>query len=104
METLDFSTAPDRAGAGAYQASEPLMTLKAEDIRIEYERLENEIIPLGLNQIEVVMAMVSLDQLKLDPKNPRIQFELAVKGGDMSQEHLRKLLWGMPEVKDLRLS
>ena len=81
------------------------MLLKAENINVQYSRLENEVIPLGATKIEVVLAEIPIDELKLDPTNPRIQFQLQALGTvNPEQDELRELLWEMEEVKRLKRS
>jgi len=76
--------------------------LKAEHIEIPYTKLENELIPLGTRQIEVVMATVPIGSLKLDPTNPRIAYELMTRKGPQTQETLRNILWENDDVKKLK--
>ena len=81
------------------------MLLKAENIALNHERLDNEIIPLGATRIEVVLGEVPLDQLKLDPTNPRLQFKLAAQGvTNPTEEQLREMLWETSDVKALKRS
>jgi hypothetical protein len=80
---------------------------KAENIKVHFTPLENEIIPLGTSKIEVVLGEVELDDLQLDPANPRIQFALAGKEkipppGPERQKEIRNLLWQFDEVKRLK--
>src|SRR5262245_27250559 len=79
---------------------------RAKHIGIPFQKLENEVIPLGTKQIEVVLAEVPIGALKLDPTNPRIQYLLESKGlgQNVEQEKLRELLWDNPEVKKLKRS
>lgn len=103
MDNVLTATDSDFSASQIEGVKEPVL-LKAENIAIDYERLENEIIPLGNAQIEVVMAYVPLNQLRLDPNNPRLQFTLEALGklGAADQELLRNTLWDMPDVKDLK--
>lgn len=92
----------DNEGGGEQQ-----MLIKADNIALEHQRMENEIIPLGPTKVEVVLAEVPINNLRLDPTNPRIQFRLRALGKDTSkidQAELVELLWNMPAVKDLKRS
>src|SRR5262249_5425555 len=53
-----------------------------------------------------VMAEVPIRSLRLDPRNPRIQFELEARGEgtNPAQEVLKNLLWESPETKKLKRS
>lgn len=79
---------------------------RAKNIGIPFSKLENEVIPLGLKQIEVILAEVPITSLKLDPTNPRIRYELEAtgKGSKATPEELRNILWKSPEVKKLKRS
>src|SRR5437879_9341826 len=70
-----------------------------------FQPLEKEIIPLGANKYEISMAEVDLDQVQLDPNNPRIQYLLQSQSETSpSQEKLLELLWESAPVKDLKRS
>jgi hypothetical protein len=78
--------------------------LDAKYINIKHKRLENEIIPLGPTRVEVVLAEIDLDDLKLDPTNPRITFKLKSAGvtATADEKQLEELLWEDPDVKALK--
>jgi len=90
---------------GETMESDEQMFIAAENITLEHERLENEVIPVGSQEIEVVMAKVPIDELKLDTANPRIQFQLeATNKVNPTEEDLREILWEMKATKDLKRS
>src|SRR5262249_4216778 len=74
--------------------------LDAKYINIKHKTLENEIIPLGPTRVEVVLAEIDLDDLKLDPTNPRITFKLksAAVTATADEKQLEELLWEDPDV------
>jgi hypothetical protein len=83
----------------------PPMLLKAEGITLKHKRIEREIIPLGHTQIEVEMAEVPLEELRLDPTNPRLAFKIHARElTDPTQKDLQDLLWEDPDVTALRRS
>ena len=55
-------------------------------------------------QIPYVRTMIGVDQLELDPKNPRIQFLVGQKAGMVSETELDELLWAKDSVKALAQS
>ena len=59
-------------------------------------RIENRDVPF-------TETYVDIDKLKLDPRNPRIQQELGVRGG-VSEEELEQILWDRDQVKTLMAS
>jgi hypothetical protein len=81
------------------------MLLKADNIALRYERLEREVIPLGTTNIEVELGEIPIEELRLDPTNPRVQFKLeAMNIPNPTQEQLRELLWADDDVKRLMRS
>ena len=83
----------------------PPKLLKAEGISLKHKRIEREIIPLGHTQIEVEMGEVPLDELRLDPTNPRLAFKIHVRElRNPTQQELQELLWEDPDVAALRRS
>jgi len=81
------------------------MLLKADGITLKHKRLEREIIPLGPNQIEVEMGEVPIEELRLDPTNPRLAFKIHARElTDPTQKELQDLLWEDPDVTALRRS
>src|SRR3954453_19187054 len=79
--------------------------LEAKDITPKHRRLEREVIPLGATRVEVELAEVELDELKLDPTNPRLKFKLEAQDiKKATQDQLMNLLWEDSEVKALRRS
>ncbi len=84
-------------------AAEHSVLLRADNIQFDFDKQETEIIPLGATKIEVVMAEIPLENLKLDATNPRIQFALRAKGiTKPTQKQLRETLWDLSVVKSLR--
>lgn len=82
-----------------------VVVLQAKNITLNREKIENEVIPLGKTQVEVELAMVSIDDLKFDSSNPRVAFRLKSAGiKNPSQEDLEKLLWEDADVKALKNS
>jgi hypothetical protein len=55
-------------------------------------------------QVPFVRMMMGVDQLELDPKNPRIQFLVGQKAGLITEAELDNLLWEKDSVKALALS
>ncbi len=55
-------------------------------------------------QIPYIRAMVGVDQLELDPRNPRIQFLVGQKAGMVNETELDELLWAKDAVKALAQS
>lgn len=55
-------------------------------------------------QIPYIRTMIGVDQLELDPKNPRIQFLVGQKAGMVSEAELDNLLWEKDSVKALAQS
>jgi hypothetical protein len=79
--------------------------LEAKDITLKHRKLEREVIPLRDLRIEVELAEVELDELKLDVTNPRLKFKLEAQDIKRpTQEQLENLLWEDSEVKALRRS
>jgi len=86
-------------------AGTPPTLLKAEGITLKHKRLEREIIPLGPTQVELELAEVPIEELRLDPNNPRLSFKLHASGLiDPSQKELQDLLWDDQDVLALRRS
>jgi hypothetical protein len=48
--------------------------------------------------------LVDVDQLTLDPKNPRIQYLIGMNVEPVTQENLEEILWGKDPVKALAMS
>jgi hypothetical protein len=63
-----------------------------------------ETIRLQGRDIPFERAQVPVDQLTLDPKNPRIQYLLGMQVGQVPQERLEELLWEKNVVKALATS
>jgi len=83
----------------------PPVLLEANGITLKHRRLEREIIPLGATRIEVELGEVELDELKLDPTNPRLAFKIHARElKNPSQKQLEELLWEDPDVTALRRS
>ncbi len=83
----------------------PLVLFEAKGITLKHRRLEREIIPLGATKIEVELGEVELDQLRLDPTNPRLAFKIHAKDlKTPSQKQLEELLWEDPNVTALKRS
>src|SRR5436190_22630240 len=61
---------------------------------IEFIRLQDKDIPF-------TRAQLHPDQLKLDPKNPRVQYLIGLQPSGLSEEQLDELLWSRGPVKDL---
>lgn len=79
--------------------------LDAKNIPLKHQRVENEIIPLGPTKVEVVLAEVNIDDLKLDPTNPRIAFALQARGvRNPTAQELADILWEDSDVKALKRS
>ncbi len=79
--------------------------LEAKNITLPRQKIEREIIPLGKTQVEVELALVEVDQLKLDSTNPRVAFRLKSSGQkNPSQEFLYDLLWEDEDVRALKNS
>jgi|NGEPerStandDraft_6_1074524.scaffolds.fasta_scaffold38340_2 hypothetical protein len=55
-------------------------------------------------QVPFARTMVGVDQLELDPKNPRIQYLVGQKAGMISEGELDNLLWEKDSVKALAQS
>jgi transcriptional regulator with XRE-family HTH domain len=106
MYTEHSNFATDQAvTAGDGEGNAPVEFLKAKNISLPHERLENEVIPLGNRRIETVLAEVPISSLKLDPANPRIRYALETRAiRNATQEQLRDLLWENDEVKKLKRS
>lgn len=83
----------------------PPTLLKAEGITLKHKRLEREVIPLGPTQVELELAEIGIEELRLDPANPRLSFKLHASGlTDPSQKELQDLLWEDQDVLALRRS
>src|SRR2546426_144429 len=90
--------------SGRADGESPVL-LEAKNIPLKHRRLDNEVIPLGPTQIEVVLAEVALSDLKLDPTNPRIAFTLQARGAKNPKEKdLQDILWEDDDVKHLKRS
>ncbi len=99
MET-QMATAKTRTNGEA-----PPVLFEAKGITLKHRRLEREIIPLGATKIEVELGEVELDQLRLDPTNPRLAFKIHARDlKNPSQKQLEELLWEDPAVTALRRS
>src|SRR6266446_248878 len=55
-------------------------------------------------QIPYSRTMIGVEQLELDPKNPRIQFLVGQKAGMVNETELDELLWAKDAVKALAQS
>src|SRR5216684_324257 len=55
-------------------------------------------------QIPYSRTMIGVEQLELDPKNPRIQFLVGQKAGMVNEAELDELLWAKDAVKALAQS
>jgi hypothetical protein len=55
-------------------------------------------------QVPFTRMMIGVDQLELDPKNPRIQFLVGQKAGMVAEAELDDLLWAKDPVKALAQS
>jgi hypothetical protein len=65
---------------------------------------EQEYIRIQDRDVPVERARVKIDQLTLDPQNPRIQYLVGRLPGDVSEKDLDELLWGKDQVKALAQS
>jgi hypothetical protein len=103
MESLNHATLDASSDIEPFETTgATVLTIqKAENIEIPFTRLENEVIPLGTTQVELVLAEVPISSLKLDKTNPRIQYELLTREGPRTQEVLRNILWESDEVRKL---
>jgi hypothetical protein len=63
-----------------------------------------ETIRLQGRDIPFERARVPVDQLSLDPKNPRIQYLIGLQPGDISEQRVGELLWDKNVVKALSMS
>jgi hypothetical protein len=63
-----------------------------------------ETIRLQGRDVPFERANLPVDQLTLDPKNPRIQYLIGMHAGNISQERLEELLWEKNPVKALKMS
>jgi len=63
----------------------------------EYIRIQDRDVPVDRTRL-------AIDQLTLDPQNPRIQYLVGRLPGDVSQKELDELLWQKDQVKALAQS
>jgi hypothetical protein len=65
--------------------------------------LSGQALVIGGDVLAVEHRQTPLDEIRLDPSNPRIQFALekSVRNGKLTQEQLGKLILDLPGVSDL---
>lgn len=83
-----------------------IVPFKNGDIGFPFEKLEVEPIPLGGGtRVEVQLADVPLEHLRLDQTNPRLRYKLeARRTRNPKHEELVELLWADDDVKRLKRS
>ncbi|MFC1515550.1 hypothetical protein ACFL7E_02185 [Thermodesulfobacteriota bacterium] len=106
MNTSNLAEKVNKNEAKEEKPMAKIVPFKKDDIGFEYEKLDVEPIPLGAGtRVEVQLADVSLDSLRLDRNNPRINYKLISRGiSNPSQKDLIDLLWEEGEVKRLKRS
>lgn len=101
-----MTTQATTAAVGGKSNGGTIVLHDAKYIPLKHQRLENDIIPLGDMRVEVILAEVDVDDLKLDPANPRISFKLKGAGltSTATPQQLEDLLWHDEDVKKLKRS
>ena len=66
--------------------------------------MANEFMTLQGKQIPYVRVTIQVADALLDPKNPRIQYMIGQRSGDVSQSDLDGMLWEKDQVKALAAS
>lgn len=82
-----------------------IMSFEDERISFHFEPIEIETIPLGSSRVEVRLAMVSINEIRLDQANPRIFYRLQTeKKPNPKQQDLIDILWEDSDTKKLKRS